>query len=105
MEWRREVPKERKWSDVPGVLDMNCEVFFKSSGTDDPGSPDEPAYRSEERDVKEIRICGRLLPAKLASEIAAELEHIIDVDKLDDAHEAWLSSDARRDSAAKGTEQ
>lgn len=92
---------EQKWNDVPGVLDMNCEIFFLSSGIDEARTHDSPGGRSEERVVKEVRIYGHVMSAKCAEMIAAELEHVIDVDGLGEAHEAWLNSDARRESGAQ----
>ena len=96
--------KDFKWDDVEGVVDLNCEIFFLSHGTDEARTHDSPGGRSEERVVKEVRIFGHLMSAKCAEMIADELEHIIDVDELDEAHQSWINSEARRAAiAAKKT--
>ena len=97
--------KDQKWNDVEGVVDLNCEIFFLSSGSDKVMTFDDPGGRCEERDVKEIRIFGHLMSAKCAAMIAEELEHVIAVDELDEAHQSWINSEARRESrkpVAKG---
>ena len=91
----------KSWEDIPCVVDLNCEIFFKSSGADGLRSSGPEQFRVESREVAEVRIDGRKLSDELAAKIAVELESMIDAENLDDAHESWLKSGARRDSIAK----